>query len=334
MTRPRPWVAVIPGDGIGPEVIEAAVAVLEATRAPLRLGFFEAGDGCLKRQGVALPDETLEAAREADAVLFGAAGEAAAEVILRLRRELQTFVNLRPARALKGVPCLKPQTDLVIVRENTECLYKGLEAEIAEGVVTATRVITQAASERIARFAFEHARARARAHGRKKVTAVHKANVLKQSDGLFLEGVRAVAQGFPDVEYDEVLVDAAALHLVMRPERFDVLVAPNLFGDILSDLAAGLIGGLGLCPSANLGERHALFEPVHGTAPDISGRGIANPTAAILCGAMLLEHLGHREEAQGVRRALEAAVKAGEVTPDWGGSLKTGEMARAVIRRL
>ena len=327
---PKRRVAVIPGDGIGPEVIEAAVEVLEATKAPLRFAFYEAGDDCLKRRGVALPDETLQAALEADAVLFGAAGETAADVILRLRRELKTFVNLRPAKALKGVPCLHPQTDLVIVRENTECLYKGLEAQIAEGVVTATRVITRSASERIARFAFEYARAR----GRRRVTAVHKANVLKQSDGLFLEGVRAVAQAFADVEYDEVLVDAAALHLVMRPERFDVLVMPNLYGDILSDLAAGLIGGLGLCPSANLGENHALFEPVHGTAPDLAGRGIANPTAAILCGAMLLEHLGYLEEAQAVQAALEAAVEAGETTPDWGGSLTTREVARAVIQRL
>ncbi len=327
---PKRRVAVIPGDGIGPEVIEAAVEVLEATKAPLRFAFYEAGDDCLKRRGVALPDETLQAALEADAVLFGAAGETAADVILRLRRELKTFVNLRPAKALKGVPCLHPQTDLVIVRENTECLYKGLEAQIAEGVVTATRVITRSASERIARFAFEYARAR----GRRRVTAVHKANVLKQSDGLFLEGVRAVAQAFADVEYDEVLVDAAALHLVMRPERFDVLVMPNLYGDILSDLAAGLIGGLGLCPSANLGEKHALFEPVHGTAPDLAGRGIANPTAAILCGAMLLEHLGYLEEAQAVQAALEAAVEAGETTPDWGGSLTTREVARAVIQRL
>ncbi len=327
---PKRRVAVIPGDGIGPEVIEAAVEVLEATKAPLRFEFYEAGDDCLKRRGVALPDETLQAALEADAVLFGAAGETAADVILRLRRELETFVNLRPAKALQGVPCLHPQTDLVIVRENTECLYKGLEAQIAEGVVTATRVITRSASERIARFAFEYARAR----GRRRVTAVHKANVLKQSDGLFLEGVRAVAQEFKDIEYDEALVDAAALHLVLRPERFDVLVMPNLYGDILSDLAAGLIGGLGLCPSANLGEKHALFEPVHGTAPDLAGRGIANPTAAILCGAMLLEHLGYLEEAQGVQRALEAAVEAGETTPDWGGSLTTREMARAVIQRL
>ncbi len=327
---PKRRIAVIPGDGIGPEVIEAAVEVLEATKAPLRFAFYEAGDDCFKRRGVALPDETLRAALEADAVLFGAAGETAADVILRLRRELETFVNLRPAKALKGVPCLHPQTDLVIVRENTECLYKGLEAQIAEGVVTATRVITRSASERIARFAFEYARAR----GRRRVTAVHKANVLKQSDGLFLEGVRAVAQAFADVEYDEVLVDAAALHLVMRPERFDVLVMPNLYGDILSDLAAGLIGGLGLCPSANLGEKHALFEPVHGTAPDLAGRGIANPTAAILCGAMLLEHLGYLEEAQAVQAALEAAVEAGETTPDWGGSLTTREVARAVIQRL
>lgn len=323
-------IAVIPGDGIGPEVIEAAVAVLEATGVPLEFTHYEAGDRCLATRGVALPEETLRGALEADAVLFGAAGETAAEVILRLRRELGTFVNVRPARALKGVPCLHPQTDLVIVRENTECLYRGLEAEVAPGVVTATRVITREASERIARFAFDHARAQ----GRRKVTAIHKANVLKASDGLFLEGVRAVAKEYSDVEYDEVLVDAAALHLVLRPERFDVLVTPNLFGDLLSDLAAGLIGGLGLCPSANLGEKHALFEPVHGTAPDIAGQNQANPTAAILCGVLLLQHLGYPERAQWVQQALERAIEAGETTPDWGGSLTTRQMTQAVIRRL
>ncbi len=323
-------IAIIPGDGIGPEVIAAAVAVLKATKVNFRFEHYEAGDDCRKKQGVALPEETLQGAFEADAVLFGAAGDTAAEVILRLRRELGTYVNLRPTRAFPGVPCLYPETNIVIVRENSECLYRGIENEISSGVVTAIRVITATASERIARFAFEYAQA----SGFSKVTAVHKANVLKKSDGLFLQSVRAVAQAYSDIVYDEALVDAAAMHLVMHPERFQVIVTTNLFGDILSDLAAGLIGGLGLCPSANLGDKYALFEPVHGTAPDLAGKGIANPTAAILCGAMLLRHLKVIDAAQRVETALEQAIRAQETTPDLGGVLSTMEMAKAVIQRM
>jgi 3-isopropylmalate dehydrogenase len=313
-------IAVIPGDGIGPE----------ATKVNFAYEPYEAGDGCYKKQGVALPQKTLQGAFEADAVLFGAAGDTAAEVILRLRRELGTYVNLRPTRAFPGVPCLYPATNIVIVRENSECLYKSIENEIDSGVVTATRVITAAASERIARFAFEYAQAQ----GFSKVTAVHKSNVLKKSDGLFLQNVRAVARAFSDIAYDEALVDAAAMHLVMHPERFQVIVTTNLFGDILSDLVAGLIGGLGLCPSANLGDKYALFEPVHGTAPDIAGKGMANPTAAILCSSMLLRHLGVTDKAQCVESALEQAIQAREVTSELGGILSTMEMARAVIRRM
>lgn len=323
-------VAVIPGDGIGSEVIEAALEVLEATGVNFSFQHCEAGDGCSAKHGVALPEETLKHALESDAVLFGAAGDTAANVILRLRRELNTFVNLRPVRAFPGVPCLYPKTKLVIVRENTECLYRGIESEITPGVVTATRVITQKASERIARFAFEHAHA----NGFDKVTAVHKANVLKRSDGLFLSNVRIIAKSFPQIIYEEALVDSVAMHLVMQPDRFQVIVTTNLFGDILSDLAAGLIGGLGLCPSANLGEQHALFEPVHGTAPDIAGKNIANPTAAILCGVMLLRHLGETASAQQIESALEQTIAAGQTTPDLGGTLSTTEMAQAIIGRV
>ena len=330
MSRAAHRIAVIPGDGIGPEVIAAARLVLEATGLPLEMREYPAGDDCLTQRGVALPEETLRAAKEAEAVLFGAAGDTAAEVILRLRAELETWVNLRPARALAGVECLYPQADLVIVRENTECLYRGLESRLTPEVVTATRLITAGASRRIARFAFDYARRQ----GYRRVTAVHKANVLRQSDGLFLDCCREAARNHPDIDYQEVLVDAAAMYLVQDPERFQVMVTTNLFGDILSDLAAGLIGGLGLCPSANLGDRHALFEPVHGSAPDIAGQGRANPAAAIMCAAMMLAHLGHRHQAEAVHQALAAAVAEGQTTPDLGGSLDTLGMARAVAERL
>lgn len=330
MKRKTYRIAVIPGDGIGPEVIEAALEVLEATGVNFSFQHCEAGDGCFAKHGAALPEETLKHALESDAVLFGAAGDTAADVILRLRRELNTFVNLRPVWALPDVPCLYPKTKLVIVRENTECLYRGIESEITPGVVTATRVITQKASECIARFAFEYAQA----NEFHKVTAVHKANVLKKSDGLFLSSVRAVAKNFPKIIYDEALVDAVAMHLVMQPERFQVIVTTNLFGDILSDLAAGLIGGLGLCPSANLGEHHALFEPVHGTAPDIAGGNIANPTAAILCGAMMLRHLGEMASAQQIESALEETIAMGQTTPDLRGTLSTMKMAQTVIEQM
>ncbi|MFQ5795474.1 MAG: isocitrate/isopropylmalate family dehydrogenase [Candidatus Bipolaricaulia bacterium] len=320
-------VAVIPGDGIGPEVIEATVAVLNATGVRFSFQHYEAGDRCLEQHGVALPEETLQGALDAaDAVLFGAAGETAAEVIIRLRRELETFVNLRPTWAFPGVPCLKPETDLIIVRENTECLYRGIEEEIAPGVTVATRVITEEASIRIARYAFEYATD----HDRHKVTAVHKANVLKVTDGLFRASVRRVAEEYT-VPFEEMLVDAAALHLVNNPGQFDVIVTTNMFGDILSDLSAGLIGGLGLCPSANIGLNHGLFEPVHGTAPDIAGRGIANPTAAILSAAMMLRYLREDEAAEQVDSALRQALESRKTTPDLGGTLSTMEMANAVV---
>ena len=323
-------VAVIPGDGIGPEVVDAALAVLKSTGIAFEFTHYEAGDDCLAARGVALPEETLRGALDAQAVLFGAAGDSAADVILRLRRELGTFVNLRPTRAFPGVACLYPDTNLMIVRENTECLYIGIEAEIAKGVTTATRVITAAASERIVRYAFEYARA----NGHTKVNAVHKANVLRKTDGLFLKCARDVAKSYPDIAYEESLVDSTAMYLVLDPKRYQVLVTTNLFGDILSDLASGLVGGLGLSPSANLGDDHALFEPVHGTAPDIAGQGIANPTAAILCGAMMLRHFGETQAAQKIEDAIEQTITEGHTTPDLGGGLSTMDMAKAVIDRM
>ena len=327
--QPYP-IAVIPGDGIGTEVVEAELAVLEATGIPFDFTSYPAGDDHLARTGTALPEETLQGARNARAVIFGAAGNSAADVILRLRAELGTFVNLRPTRAFQGVECLFPETNLVIVRENTECLYAGIENTIVPGVVTATRVITEAASYRIARFAFEYASQ----NGRNKVTAVHKANVLRKTDSLFLECCRRAAAEFPGTAYEEALVDSLAMRVVLNPSEFDVIVTTNLFGDILSDLAAALIGGLGTCPSANLGDTHALFEPVHGTAPDIAGKGIANPSAAIMCGAMLLRHLAEKEAADRVDKALESCLAGSLTTPDLGGKLSTMEMARAVIDRM
>jgi 3-isopropylmalate dehydrogenase len=323
-------IAVIPGDGVGPEVIEAQMALLEATGLKFTFSSYPAGDDCLEKTGVALPEETLAGAQAAQAVLFGAVGKSAAQVILRLRAELGTFANLRPVKGYEGVECLEPSADMMIVRENSECLYAGIESRLTPEVATATRLITAKASERIARYAFEYAVAQ----GRKKVSAVHKNNVLIKSDGLFLEQCRAVAREFPDIAYEETLVDSTAMRMIMKPSDFDVVVTTNLFGDILSDLAAALIGGLGLCPSANIGEASALFEPVHGSAPDIAGKGVANPTAAILCGAMMLAHLGEEETAMRVENALAGCLRDGEVTPDLGGSLGTMEMARAVIQRM
>jgi 3-isopropylmalate dehydrogenase len=323
-------VAVIPGDGIGPEVVAAELEVLEAVGLPFEFSSFPAGDDCEAECGEALPGRTLEAARQARAVIFGAAGKSAADVILRLRAELGTYVNLRPAKAWNGVNCLFPHTDMVIVRENSECLYSGIENVVVPGVVTATRVITEAASLRIARCAFDYAKK----NGRSKVTAVHKSNVLRKTDGLFVDCCRRVAEEFPEIGYEEGLVDSVAMRMVLDPREFDVIVTTNLFGDILSDLAAGLIGGLGMCPSANLGDDHALFEPVHGTAPDIAGKGLANPAAAIMCGAMLLRHLERTEEAASVEEALAYCLREGLTTPDLGGELSTSGMADEVVKKM
>ena len=327
---PSHRLAVIPGDGVGPEVVGAEMEVLKATDVDFDFSTYPAGDDCLAETGVALPEETLRAALEAKAVIFGSVGDCAADVLLPLRWKLGAFANLRPSRAYKGVKCLYPETDIMIVRENTECLYAGIENEIVPGVLTGTRVISEKASLRIARYAFKFAKE----NGRKKVTAVHKVNVLRKTDGLFLECCRKAAKECPEIAYEEALVDSVAMRLVLRPSDFDVMVTTNLFGDILSDLAAGLVGGLGVCPSANLGEEHALFEPVHGTAPDIAGKGLANPTAAILCGAMLLRYLGEIKQAQKVEAAVESCLAQGEVTPDLGGTLSTMEMAESVIKKM
>ena len=322
-------IAVIPGDGIGQEVTPAAVEVLEALGVGFEFIEGDAGDAVLESRGEALPEGTYNLAADADATLFGAAGETAADVILPLREAVGSFANVRPARAYPGVDSLRPETDLVFVRENTEGVYSGIEHEIAEGVTTLTRVITDDASRRIAEFGFEYAEA----NGYDDVTVAHKANVMRTTDGQFLESVGRVAEAGGH-EYEAALMDALAMHLLLRPEEYGVVICPNLAGDVLSDLAAGLVGGLGLLPSANVGDDNALFEPVHGSAPDIAGQGVANPAAAILSAAMLLEYLGYDGEGDRVKTAVEAVLEDGPRTPDLGGDASTTDVTAAVVDRL
>ena len=321
-------IAVIPGDGIGREVVPAARAVLT------EVGEFEfveadAGDAVREETGTALPGETYDLAAEADATLFGAAGETAADVILPLREAVDSFVNVRPARAYPGVDALRPETDLVFLRENTEGVYAGHEDRLTDDVSTLTRVITETASRRLAEFACHYVTER----GETSFTLAHKANVMRETDGLFRDTVAAVAEE-RGIEAEEALMDALAMHLCLRPDDYDVVVCPNLAGDVLSDLAAGLVGGLGLLPSANVGPERALFEPVHGTAPDIAGEGVSNPAAAILSAAMLLEFLGHDEAADAVNDAVETVLADGPRTPDLGGSATTDGVTAAVLDRL
>jgi 3-isopropylmalate dehydrogenase len=320
-------IAVVPGDGIGQEVTPAAVEVLEA------VGEFEfveadAGDRVKEETGEALPQETYDLAASSDATLFGAAGESAADVILPLREAVGSFVNVRPARAYPGVDALRPETDIVFLRENTEGVYAGHETRLSEDLSTLTRVVTSSATERLAEFACDFVE-----DDHDGFTVAHKANVMRETDGRFRETVLSVAEE-RGVAADEVLMDAFATHVCLDPESFDVVVCPNLAGDVLSDLAAGLVGGLGLLPSANIGAENALFEPVHGTAPDIAGDGVANPTAAILSVAMLLDYLDDEEESARVKNAMTSVLESGPRTPDLGGEASTEDVTAAVIERL
>jgi len=322
-------IAVIPGDGIGQEVTPAAVEVLQALDVDFDFVEGDAGDAVEAETGEALPQETREMAADADATLFGAAGETAADVILPLREVVGSFANVRPAVSYPGLDAVQPDTDIVFVRENTEGVYSGIEDEITDGVRTLTRVVTEDASRDIAEFGFDYARQ----NGFDDVTIAHKANVMRETDGLFLETAGAVAEE-RGADHDTALMDALAMHLVMHPEDYGVVICPNLAGDMLSDLAAGLVGGLGLLPSANVGEENALFEPVHGSAPDIAGQGVANPSAMILSAAMLLDHLGYDEEGDRVRAAVEGVLDEGPRTPDLGGDASTDEVTSAVLDRL
>ena len=333
MSTPTP-VTLIRGDGIGPEVSDAAVAILEAAKAPVAFEEVVVGRAAEQAEGDPLPARALESIRKNGVALKGPVGtpigKGFASVNVRLRQTLELYANLRPVQNVPSVESRFSNVDLVVVRENTEDLYSGLEHTVVPGVVESLKIITSAASTRIARFAFDYARK----HGRKRVTAVHKANIMKLSDGLFLDCFRRVAQEYPDIAADDRIVDALCMRLVMNPEGFDVLLLENLYGDIVSDLAAGLVGGLGLVPGANLGASAAIFEAVHGTAPDIAGQDKANPTAMLMSAILMLRHLGDDPHADAIEKALLRTFRDGVKTPDIGGTAGTKAFTRAVVERL
>ncbi|MDR2967432.1 MAG: NAD-dependent isocitrate dehydrogenase [Methanobacteriaceae archaeon] len=325
-------IAVIPGDGVGKEVMEATLHVLSCLNLDIKYSFADAGDEYGEKYGEPLPIETINLVKDADACLFGAAGETAADVIIKLRQEMDFFVNLRPVKSYPGTNALFDDLDFMIVRENTEGMYVGEEEYTDEGAI-AKRVITRAASERICRYAFEYAKD----NNRKKVTGVHKANVLKKTDGLFKEVFYEVAKNYEKygIEAEDFYVDATAMYLLTKPQNFDVIVTTNLFGDILSDEGAGLVGGLGLMPSANIGENRGLFEPIHGSAPNIAGKGLANPTAMLLSAVMMLNYLGEKESANILDKAiLEVLTEKKYITQDIGGKSSTMEMAKAIAKKI
>jgi len=328
-------ITLIPGDGIGPEVTTAVVRIFKAAGLDIDWDRQDAGVVAFKKYGQSLPPQLLDSVKRNKVALKGPVTTPIAEgftsVNVGLRKALDLYVNLRPVQNLAGVASRFQNVDLVIVRENTEDLYAGLEHEIVPGIVESLKIITERASTRIARFAFEHARAR----GRRRVTAIHKANIMKLSDGLFLESCRAVAREFGELIYDERIVDAACMHLVMSPEKLDVLLLPNLYGDIVSDLCAGLVGGLGVVPGANLGADAAVFEAVHGSAPDIADQNLANPTALLLSALLLLDHIGERAAGGRIRAGLTRVLAAGAVrTRDLGGAATTTEFTEAICREI
>jgi isocitrate dehydrogenase (NAD+) len=328
-------ITLIPGDGIGPEVAAATVRVLSATGLDLEWETELAGAGAIGEHGSALPERVLDSIRRNRFALKGPTetpvGKGHRSVNVELRKTLDLYANLRPIKTLPGIKSRYEDVDLIVVRENTEDLYSGLEHVVVPGVVESIKVITERASTRIALFAFEHALK----HGRKRVTAVHKANIMKLSDGLFLDCCRMVSREFPGVMYDEIIVDNCCMQLVLDPTRFDILLLENLYGDIVSDLCAGFVGGLGMTPGANIGEKAAVFEAVHGSAPDIAGRNQANPMALILSAVMMLEHMGEMEAAVRVRAAVLAVLREGKrLTPDLGGKAGTTEIAEAIASRV
>ena len=328
-------VTLIPGDGIGPEVTAAVVRILKVAAVDIQWERHDAGVTAFKRFNKSLPAELLESITRNKIALKGPVTTPIAEgftsVNVGLRKALNLFANLRPVRNLPGVTSRFSGVDLIIVRENTEDLYSGLEHEVVPGVVESLKIITEAASTRIARFAFDYART----NNRKRVTAIHKANIMKLGDGLFLESCRTVARDYADIQYDERIVDAACMHLVMHPEKMDVLLLPNLYGDIVSDLCAGLVGGLGVVPGANLGLECAVFEAVHGSAPDIADKNLANPTALLLSALMMLDHMGERDKSERIRHALTRVLTDGRVrTRDLGGEASTTEFTEAICRAL
>jgi isocitrate dehydrogenase (NAD+) len=328
-------ITLIPGDGIGPEVSGAVVHIIEASGVEIEWETHYAGAQALAKFGETLPNELLESIKRNKVALKGPittpVGKGFTSVNVGLRKALDLYANLRPVRALPNVPSRYPELDLVVVRENTEDLYSGIEHVVVPGVVESIKIITEKASTRVSKFAFEYARR----EGRKKVTAIHKANIMKLSDGLFLDCFRRVSTDFPEIEADDKIVDNACMQLVMRPEQFDIMLLENLYGDIVSDLCAGLVGGLGLVPGANIGEQGAVFEAVHGSAPDIAGQGIANPTALLQSGILMLRHIGERDAAARIENAMLAVFEEGKVrTRDIGGDAKTAEFAEAIVAKM
>jgi len=331
----RHKITLIPGDGIGPEVTGATISVLRATGFEAEWETFVVGAEALSRFGDPLPEDLIDSIKRNKIALKGPVatpiGTGFVSSNVRLRKALDLYANLRPIKSLIGVPSRYEDIDLIVVRENTEDLYSGLEHEVVPGVVESLKIITDKASRRIAKFAFEYARR----EGRKKITAVHKANIMKLSDGLFLRCFREVAEDYPEIAADDLIVDNTCMQLVINPTQFDMLLLENLYGDIVSDLCAGLIGGLGVAPGANIGEEIAVFEAVHGAAPNIAGRGIANPTALLLSAVLMLKHLNERERALRIQAALEKVLAEGKVlTRDLGGQATTLDFTEAIIRSL
>ena len=328
-------ITLIPGDGIGPEIVEACRRVIEATGAGVEWDEQEAGADVMDKYGTPLPEQVLDSIRENKVAMKGPittpVGSGFRSINVALRKELGLYANLRPARSIEGVRSPYRDIDLVVVRENTEDLYAGIERMVDEDTAESIKLITRGASQNICRFAFDYARR----EGRHKVTAVHKANILKFTDGLFLEVAQQVAQDYPDIEFEDRIVDNMAMQLVQKPHIYDVLVCPNLYGDVISDLCAGLVGGLGVAPSANIGEEMQVFEPVHGSAPKYTGMNKVNPTAQILTGVLMLHYIGEEEAARRIYDATTAVIAEGEtVTYDLGGEAGTSQMADAIIARL
>jgi isocitrate dehydrogenase (NAD+) len=326
---------LIAGDGIGPEVVSATVRVLEATGVAIDWDTQMAGVMAIATEGSPLPQKTIDSIKATGLALKGPTttpiGGGHASINVALRKALDLYANVRPIKSLPGVKSRYQDVDLVVIRENTEDLYSGLEHTVVPGVVESLKIITEKASTRIARFAFAYARA----NGRKRITAVHKANIMKLSDGLFLDCCAAVAADYPDIKYDDIIIDNCCMQLVLDPTRFDMLLLENLYGDIVSDLCAGFVGGLGLAPGANIGEKGATFEAVHGSAPDIAGRNIANPIALILSGAMLLDHIGENAAGTRVREAVISVLTEGIHLPrDLGGAASTSEVEEAIATRI
>ena len=335
-------IAVIPGDGIGPEITSATIKVLDAVQEvfPIKLDyvFLEAGDACFQKRGVALPEETVEAIKNSHVCLKGPVGETAADVVVKLRMMFDLYANIRPIKSYMGVPCLRDDIDLVFVRENTEDLYKGFEFMLNDEVAIGLRVISKKGSARIARKAFNTARIR---NKKRKVTAIHKANVMKKTCGLFAEVCREIAKEYPEITFEEQYVDAASMRLIKEPQNYDVIVTTNMFGDILSDEAAQLVGGLGMAPGGNVGDNFAMFEPIHGSAPTRAGKHTANPCSMILASKMMLEWLGEKygdrnclNAAKAIEFGVSEALRKGLSIPDFGGSLTTLEMSEAVTKEI